>query len=96
MRVSTAKKRYRRGLKRYSKKTFSIFSPRMFIYQVRYRQTVWKNASSLWKFGVISILFVFLLIDLFDLPIDFFVIILLLGIFLVLSITELWYAGAKK
>ena len=96
MRISAVKRRYRRGLKRYSKKTFSIFSPRKFIYHVRYRQTVWKNASPIWKIGVISFLLVLLMIDVFDFSIDFLIIIVLLGVFLVLSISEIWYAGGKK
>ena len=95
LKINYVKRRYRRGLRRYKKKTFTL-SPKSFKWSVRYRQMVWRNASSFWKIVFVSFAVLAIILDLLNAQPNPFLIVFFVLLFIIISIAELWFAGGEK
>lgn len=95
LKIKDVKRRYRRGLRRYKKKTFTL-SPKSFKWSVRYRQTVWRNSSSFWKIIFVSFAIIAIILDILNPKPNLFLIVVLLILLVVVSLAELWFAGGEE
>ena len=95
LKMDYVKRRYRRGLRRFKKKTFTL-SPKSFKWSVRYRKTVWRNASSFWKIVFVSFAIIAIILDMLNPEPNLLLIVVLIILLVVVSLAELWFAGGEN
>ena len=88
----SARRRFKLGLKRH----FSLnhtYGKNITHRRFRYRNMVWKKAPTLYIIFVVSLVIIFILIDLIGFQPDAFLVMLFLGLLIIASIIEIWYVG---
>lgn len=92
---SLVKRRFKRGFRRYLKKNYS-YGRKAFIHRVQYRKEVWAKASPIY-YVLLIIATVFLgIISFLNLKENFVLFSILLALFLIIFLLEIWYVGGKK
>lgn len=89
----STRRRFKRGLGRY----FSLrhhYGWKAVHRRVRYRNMLWERAPVSFIVAGVSLTIFIIIVDLFNVEVHPFLIFLLLGILLIMSILEIWYMGA--
>ena len=86
------KARFKRGLRRYFSKNHT-YGWKAFHRRIRYRNMLWERAPVSFMVAVVGFVFVVILVDLINVDIHPVLIIFLLGIYIAITLLEIWYIG---
>ncbi|MHA2096099.1 MAG: hypothetical protein ACW98F_15875 [Candidatus Hodarchaeales archaeon] len=86
------KARFKRGFRRYFSKNHN-YGWKAFHRRIRYRNMLWERAPVSFIVAVIVVTFFVILIDLFKVEIHPLLVFLLIGIYVVIILLEIWYVG---
>ncbi|UCG01631.1 MAG: hypothetical protein JSW11_18725 [Candidatus Heimdallarchaeota archaeon] len=89
------KKRFKRGFKRYVKKNYS-YGWKAFAHRIQYRKEVWAKASPIYFILLIIATIVFAIISFLNLEDNPVLFSVLMVLFFVTFLLEIWYVGGRK
>jgi hypothetical protein len=92
---SSAKKRFKRGFKRYLRKNYT-YGKNTFGKRVEYRKEVWKKAPSFYIVLVLGFVCILILLDIFNVEIHPLLFLLMFIILVLLYLLEFWYVGSRE
>jgi hypothetical protein len=91
------KQQFKRGFRRYANKNL-YFGRKAFIRRVQYRKMVWEKAPPLFIAFLIVLTILVIIIDIIDSSIELhpLIFVILIVLFCLASILEIWYVGTEK